>query len=205
MGISSRLAAGKIIVFEGVDGVGKSTLAQSLVRRLKESRIPSEYAAFPGRTPGTIGQVIYEIHHDPGVFGIEELSPASLQALHIAAHLDAIERAIMPALNDGTWIILDRFWWSTWVYGCVSGANRGVLDAMIGVERMQWNGTQPDVLFLIDRTDTATSQDGKEYRSAYRELYAAERDRYPVRVVQNDGSVASTMSEIITIVDKLVG
>ena len=201
----SRLEAGKFIVFEGVDGVGKSTLAQSLVGRLKESRIPSEYAAFPGRAPGTIGQVIYEIHHNPGKLDIEEPSPASLQALHIAAHLDAIERVILPTLKDGTWVILDRFWWSTWVYGCVSGANRRVLDAMIGVERMQWNGTQPDLLFLVDRTDASTSQDGEEHRAAYKTLYAAERNRYPVCAVQNDGPVADTMSEIVTIVDELVG
>ena len=203
--MSSRRENGKIIVFEGVDGVGKSTLARRLVGRLKESRIPSEYVAFPGREPGTIGHVVYEIHHDPGIFGVEELSAASLQALHIAAHLDAIERRIIPALNDGTWVILDRFWWSTWVYGRVSGANRSVLDAMIGVERMQWNGTQPDVLFLIDRSDTDTSQDGEEHRSAYRKLYAAERGSYPVRVVQNDGPVAGTMSEIIATVNELVG
>ena len=203
--MSSRLEAGKLIVFEGVDGVGKSTLAQSLVGRLKEFPIPSECAAFPGREPGTIGRVIYEIHHDPGRFGIEGLSPESLQALHIAAHLDAIARAILPAPNDGTWVILDRFWWSTWVYGCVSGANRSVLDAMIGVERMQWDGTQPDVLFLVERTDAPTSHDGEEHGAAYRTLYGAERSRYPVRKVQNDGPVDDTVSEILTVVDELVG
>ena len=203
--MSSRVKAGKLIVFEGPDGVGKSTLAQLLVGRLKESRIRCEYATFPGKQAGTIGQVIYDLHHDPGTFGIEALSPASLQALHVAAHLDAIERAILPALSDGTWVILDRFWWSTWAYGCASGADRSVLDAMIGVERVQWGDTQPDVLFLVDRSDAPANQDSEELRAAYRTLYGAEQSRHPVRMIQSDGPAADSVFEIRAVLDELVG
>ena len=179
--MSSRLEAGKLIVFEGVDGVGKSTLAQSLVGRLKEFPIPSECAVFPGREPGTIGRVIYEIHHDPGRVRIsrDSLPGKPSGSTHSSTPRCDSAGVILPALNDGTWVILDRFWWSTWVYGCVSGANRRVLDAMIGVERMQWNGTQPDLLFLVDRTDASTSQDGEEHRAAYKTLYAAEAKQVP--------------------------
>lgn len=201
----NRSKAGKLLVFEGPDGVGKSTLAQSLVGRLKEAPIRSEYAMFPGKRPGTIGQIVYEIHHDPGRFGIDELTQASLQGLHIAAHLDAIERAILPALGDGTWVILDRFWWSTWVYGCVSGVDRSVLDAMIGVERVQWAGTEPDVLFLIDRSDGHANREFDELRDAYRTLYGAERSKYPVRLIQNDGTVADSICEILSVLDELGG
>ena len=202
--MSNQREPGKLIVLEGSDGVGKSTLARCLVGRLMRCRIRSEYATFPGKRPGTIGQVIYEIHHDPGSLGIEQLSPTSLQALHIAAHLDAIERAILPALRDGTWIILDRFWWSTWVYGCVSGVERSVLDAMIGVEKMQW-GTQPDVLFLIECSGASTYQEGEVLRDGYRTLYDTERSRYPVRMIQNEGPIADTVSEILSVLDDLVG
>ena len=90
--MSNQREPGKLIVLEGSDGVGKSTLARCLVGRLMRCHIRSEHATFPGKRPGTIGQVIYQIHHDPGSLGIEQLSPTSLQALHIAAHLDAIER-----------------------------------------------------------------------------------------------------------------
>ena len=202
--MSNQREPGKLIVVEGPDGVGKSTLARCPVGRLMRCRIRSEYATFPGKRPGTIGQVIYEIHHDPGSLGIEQLSLTSLQALHIAAHLDAIERAILPALRDGTWIILDRFWWSTWVYGCVSGVERSVLDAMIGVEKMQW-GTQPDVLFLIERSGASTYQEGEVLRAGYRTLYDTERSRYPVRMIQNEGLIADTVSEILSVLDDLVG
>ena len=58
---------------------------------------------------------------------------------------------------------------------------------MIGVERVQWGDTQPDVLFLVDRSDAPANQDSEELRAAYRTLYGAERSRYPVRMIQNDG------------------
>ena len=141
--MTNQVGAGKLIVFEGPDGVGKSMLARSLCERLMDGGIRSKYTTFPGMCPGTIGPIIYDIHHDPASFSIRELSPTSLQALHIAAHLDAIERSIMRSLNDGVWVVLDRFWWSTRVYGSVSGVDRRVLDAMINVERLQWGDTQP--------------------------------------------------------------
>ena len=203
--MSNRLEAGKLIVFEGPDGVGKSTLARCVVARLRERGIGSEYATFPGKRPGTIGPVVYEIHHDQVRFGIEQLSPTSLQALHIAAHLDAIERSIVPALSEGAWVILDRFWWSTWVYGCVSGVDRSVLDAMIGVERVQWKGTQPDVLFLVDRSKSPTYHEDEVLRNEYRTLYDSEQSGYPIRMVQNDAPIAITVNEIFAVFDDLFG
>lgn len=198
--MSNQVGAGKLIVFEGPDGVGKSTLARCLSERLLDGGIRSEYTAFPGKSPGTIGRIIYDIHHDSASFGIDQLSPTSLQALHIAAHLDAIERSIMRSLNEGIWVILDRFWWSTKVYGSVSGVDQSVLNAMIDVERLQWGDTQPDVLFLIARSESATCSNG-DLRREYRLLYKAERSRYPVHMMQNDGTIGDAISEILAVLD----
>ena len=194
---------GKLIVVEGPDGVGKSTVAQGLAGRLTAQGVRSEYMTFPGQRRGTIGQIVYEIHHDPGRFGIDQLSPTSLQALHIAAHLDAIERDIIPLLRDGTWIILDRFWWSTWVYGRVAGVERAVLDAMIGIEKLQWRETYPELLVLVDRSFGVTSQGRDELRREYRALYGSERNQYPVRKIQNDASVADAIEDILSILEGL--
>lgn len=195
--MSNQPEVGKLIVFEGVDGVGKSTLARCLVKRLNDRGIASEYAAFPGGSPGTIGRVVYDIHHCPANVGIEEISPASLQALHIAAHLDAIERSILRTLDQGRWVILDRYWWSTRVYGSAAGVASGILDAMIHVERLLWKGTEPAMLFLVSRTDSAYRADYAMLHREYGELYEAELDRYPVRVIWNDWSVAESISDIL--------
>ena len=139
---------GRLIVFEGPDGVGKSTLSLALANRLKAVGLMCRHLSFPGKEPGTVGRLVYDVHHDPAEYGIEKITAASLQALHIAAHLDAIEQRILPDLSEGHWVILDRFWWSTWVYGRVAGMERTTLDALIQVGRLHWKGARR---CLLDR------------------------------------------------------
>ena len=76
---------------------------------------------------------------------------------------------------------------------------------MIGVERVQWGDTQPDMLFLVDRSDAPANQDSEELHAAYRTLYGAEQSRYPVRRIQNDGPAADSVFEIRAVLDELVG
>ena len=102
-------STGKLIVLEGPDGVGKSTLSCALHRKLSQSSLTCEYLTFPGKETGTIGRLVYDLHHEPEKFGLVSLTAASLQTLHIAAHLDVIEQRIRPAINNGKWVILDRF------------------------------------------------------------------------------------------------
>jgi dTMP kinase len=52
---------------------------------------------------------VYGIHHDPSAYGVADLGATARQALHVAAHLDVMERAILPALRAGKHVILDRY------------------------------------------------------------------------------------------------
>jgi integrase len=97
---------GKLLIFEGPDGVGKSTLVKEAGKILDFRGIPYKALSFPGKDAGTLGWVVDQIHHTPGTFEINNLTPLSLQALHIAAHLDHIESRILPALAQGAWFIL---------------------------------------------------------------------------------------------------
>ena len=84
------------------------------------------------------------------MFGISNLRATPLQVWHVAAHIDAMEATLLPALASGTWVVLDRYWWSTWVYGLLSGMDRGVLEALIEVERRCWGSTLPSLVALIE-------------------------------------------------------
>jgi dTMP kinase len=142
---------GRLYVLEGPDGVGKSTLAHAFSERLQTVGVPCELMSFPGKEPGTLGQHVYQLHHRPEEFGITTVDPTSLQVLHVAAHIDAIKRRIGPTLCSGTTVVLDRYWWSTWVYGIELGVSRASLKAMIQLEREHWKHALPDAIFLVHR------------------------------------------------------
>jgi len=175
---------GKLIVLEGPDAVGKSTLADYLRVLLEEDRITNEILSFPGNRPGTIGKLVYDLHHAPGKFGVEQVSPIGLQALHIAAHLDAIMHTILPAIDSGTWVVLDRFWWSTWVYGRAAGVDSQILDSLIHAEKLLWGKVIPSVVFLIQRTkpydDKPVGDEFALVSNLYRELSSSEAANYEI-------------------------
>ena len=90
--VTEQEAQGRLIVFEGPDNVGKSTLAGHLTSRLCEAGIRCEQLAFPGNRPGSLGRLVYNLHHNASGLGFGKINATSLQMLHIAAHIDVIER-----------------------------------------------------------------------------------------------------------------
>jgi dTMP kinase len=161
-----------LIVFEGPDGVGKSTLVKLLAEYLDSKKVPNQILSFPGDRPGTLGKLVYEIHHSPGRFDITTLSPIGLQALHIAAHLDSIVQTIAPAISSGNWVVLDRFWWSTWVYGRAAAITPEVLDSLIQAEKLQWGRISPSAVFLVERGAALRPEQPNEKFAVLSNLYA---------------------------------
>jgi hypothetical protein len=128
------------------------------------------------------------------------LTPSSLQTLHIAAHLDGLEREIIPALEQGQTIVLDRYWWSTWVYGKVGGMKPKVLDALIEVERLAWEKWQPSLVYYVTRTTPLREEPLETWHrlnATYEELLARESGRYPIMVLRNEGAFDTTLNEAL--------
>ena len=184
---------GKLFIFEGPDGVGKSTLAEWFKTHLQESGIRAKRLSFPGKEAGTLGRHVYELHHDPSCIGIDRLTAGSLQLLHVAAHIDAIEQRVKPLLAGGQTVVLDRFWWSTFVYGLMGGVERSVLEQMIAVERSVWHPIEPDCFFLVMRAAPLRPEPVElwsRWREAYLSLANEEQERHPVLVVENDRDIS---------------
>ena len=183
---------GKLFVIEGPDGVGKSSTVAGVSAALRDADVDHTILSFPGREAGTLGKVVYNMHHSPRQFCITAMSPLAKQALHIAAHLDAIEMTILPMLSSGHTILLDRFWWSTWVYGTVDQIDARVLEALINAERALWGAAQPSLAILLDRDDPIDRDDKidtwRKLRHEYLVLSERESASYPVEIVRNTGA-----------------
>jgi hypothetical protein len=198
---------GSLIVFEGPDGVGKTTLAGLYVEHIRRAGRVASSISFPGRSPGSLGSLVYDLHHHLANFGVAQITPEALQALHLAAHLDSIDRLIRPRVERGEVVVLDRFWWSMWVYGLGAAARRETIDALIECERRHWGTLLPTAVLLITRHGPLRLGDlgdtWTERLNLYRVLADRERSRYPVATITNDASPADALASAVRAIDAL--
>lgn len=190
---------GSLIVVEGADGTGKSSLCDDLADCLKSVHDKVLLFSFPGSRSGTLGKVVNEMHHNPSKHGIAEIDQTALQCLHIAAHLDTITSRILPAIQDDSIVVLDRYWWSTFVYGVVGGANREVISKLIEAEVLAWGGLKPATLILVDRETPFREEHSvvwNNWRNEYLALAETEGKNYPVHVVVNDSTRTDAVERI---------
>ena len=111
---------GKLVVFEGSEGAGKSTQLRLLAGRLSAAGIPVVPLREPGGTP--VGDSIRSILLDPA----SDISPAGEAFLFMASRAEIVRREIQPALKRGDVVLMDRFFLSTYAYQI---AGRGLAEA----------------------------------------------------------------------------
>ncbi|AHX11468.1 thymidylate kinase [Neorickettsia helminthoeca str. Oregon] len=109
------------IVFEGVDGAGKSTQMRRLEDFLRNRGFPCICTREPGGTPSA-EKFRSVILHD------STLDPLSRLLLIIAARIEHCNKVIFPALERGKVVICDRFIYSTLAY---QGYGEGIDPQMI--------------------------------------------------------------------------
>ncbi len=95
---------GKFITVEGTDGAGKSTQIDMLVKYFDDKGIKTIVTREPGGTD--ISEKLREIILDPENKKMTDTTEAMLYAASRAQH---VEEKIIPALEDGTFVICDRF------------------------------------------------------------------------------------------------
>lgn len=100
---------GRFITFEGGEGTGKSTQARKLADRLEAAGIATLVTREPGGT--ALGEDIRAL-----ILKDRPQDPLTELLLFAAARAEHMTAVIRPALDDGTWVISDRFIDSTRVY-----------------------------------------------------------------------------------------
>src|SRR3954464_13885172 len=104
------MARGKLIVLEGVEGVGKTTQVRLLAELLTKAGVQCVALREPGGTP--VGDDIREILLRPE----QEITASTEALLFMSSRAELISREIVPSLEQGMVVLLDRFFLSTYAY-----------------------------------------------------------------------------------------
>lgn len=139
---STGTRPGRLIVFEGADGVGKTTQAARLVERIRAAGRAVLSVREPGGTP--LGDELRTILLDPA----HDIAPPAEAMLFMASRAQLVRRVIQPALAAGTVVVLDRFFLSTYAYQI---AGHGLPEVAIrGANAVAVAGVVPDRTLLFE-------------------------------------------------------
>jgi dTMP kinase len=131
------------ITLEGIEGSGKTTQIDHIVKFLDQKGIPHLTTREPGGT--SIGAKIRSILLDPENHALAPVSELLLYAADRAQHL---ETYVKPALDAGKTVICDRYYDATTVY---QGYARGLdLNLIAQLHCLCCGNLMPDITFLLD-------------------------------------------------------
>jgi dTMP kinase len=134
---------GKFITIEGIEGAGKSTMADRVAAWLESAGHRLVRTREPGGT--ALAEELRQILLDRK--NSELCSHAELM-LVFAARAQHLDELIRPALADGQTVLCDRFTDATWAY---QGGGRGLPNEDIRVlENLVHGDLQPDLTVLLD-------------------------------------------------------
>ena len=134
---------GRFVYLEGMWGSGKSTQIKKLAERLEALKLRAISTREPGGSPGA------EIIRHLVLSGMGKLlGPDAETLLFAAARDDHVRTVIQPTLNQGTWVLCDRFSDSTRAYqGRMGHVPTGLLNAM---QRVTIGDLKPDLTIILD-------------------------------------------------------
>ncbi len=141
-----------LIVFEGIDGTGKTTQAELLSKRLAAEGFSNEVFREPGGTG--VGEGVRDLLlHKLEI----KIDPVTEFLLFSASRAQLVREKIALALNSKKIVILDRYFYSSIAY---QGFGRGLpVPEVESISRFATQGLAPDIVFLIQLDiETATKR-----------------------------------------------
>ena len=203
---------GRLITIEGLDGAGKTTLARGLIEALHARGIDVELLREPGGVAAS--ERIRTLVKDPGL----RVGPRAEALLYAAARAQLVEEALVPALDAGRWVLLDRFVDSSLAY---QGAGRALgIEQVRSINAFATGGLAPDrtLLLRIDPALGRARQDGRgeapdrleqeaddfftAIAAAYDELAASEPQR--IRMLDASADAPTVLAQALAALEDLL-
>ena len=134
---------GKFITIEGTEGVGKTTNIQFIQNWMQAKKLPFVATREPGGTP--LAEQIRDLLLSPRDELVCDTAELLLMFAGRAQHLHQL---IQPSLEEGAWVLCDRFTDATYAY---QGAGRNMRDDLIAELEMIVQGSlRPDLTLILD-------------------------------------------------------
>lgn len=134
---------GQFITFEGPEGAGKTTVISIIYERLKAAGRQVILTREPGgiRIAEKIRSIILDNNNT-------EMDPKTEALLYAAARRQHLVEKVIPALNEGTIVLCDRFIDSSLAY---QGYARGLkVDEVLSINQFAIENTMPDLTVFFD-------------------------------------------------------
>ena len=183
---------GKLITIEGLDGAGKSTLADALQRELAARGAPAALLREPGGVE--VSERIRALVKDPAL----DVLARTEALLYAAARAQLVEERLQPLLDDGAVVLLDRFVDSSLAY---QGAGRS-----LGVERVRainlfaTGGLVPDRTLLL-RISPAAGRERQRERAIEPDRLERENEEFFTTIASSYEDLAHAEPERIRVID----
>lgn len=134
------MTRGKLIVLEGIDGSGKTTLARGIAARLQALH-GHRVVITKEPTDGPLGQQIRAIASR----GRDTVTKEEELALFHDDREQHVRTLVRPSLESGAWVVQDRSFYSTVAYQGERGFDRATL-----LEQERAIADEPDLLLIVD-------------------------------------------------------
>ncbi|MEW6379098.1 MAG: dTMP kinase [bacterium] len=136
----NRERQGLLIIFEGIDGAGKTTQARRVTAWLKEQGLPA--ASFSEPSPhGVYGKKLRQII----LHGREKITPQEEMELFLKDREEDVQKNILPALMQGSIVVMDRYYYSNMAYQGALGIDVNHIQALN--EKI---APRPDMVIILD-------------------------------------------------------
>jgi len=202
---------GKFITLEGVDGAGKSTQLKHLTTLLQQSGLTVVSTREPGGTD--LGEQLRALLLDQS----NKMHPETEALLMFAARREHLDKVIVPALRNGSWVISDRFTDASFAY---QGSGRGLSWTKLAMlEQWVQNELQPNLTLYFDvpveigrqrvnalRDPDRFEQEQQEFFQRVRDGYLERAHQFPkrIRVIDAQQAVDIVKQEVASILEPLL-
>jgi len=196
---------GLFVTFEGVEGSGKTTVAEAIAENLRQKGLTVTVTAEPRDT--SVGRQIRQL-----LATVDERTAWTETFLFLADRAEHVAKVIKPALERGEIVLCDRFTDSTIAY---QGFGLGLpLEWLTQLNSIATNGLVPDLTLLLDidpemglkrsQRETVFERRSLDFHQRVRwgYLWLAKQEPHRVKVIDASQPLESVLTQALRLVEE---